>query len=265
MPVLALDDVEIHYEDTGGAGPPVLLVHAFPLSGAMWRPQIDAFGDRVRLVAPDLTGFGRSSAPGDSRAYSMDSYAGELEALLDHLGIARAVVVGLSMGGYIAFALLRRRRERVGALVLADTRAEADSPEGVRKRSDQQRRVRDGDVSGLADDLVRALLSERTLERSPAVVARARALMDGPAAGYVGALEALKRRPDSSAELAAIAVPTLVIVGEDDAVTPVDAARRLHEGIAGSRLAVLPGAGHLANLEAPEAFNHALEGFLEGL
>jgi 3-oxoadipate enol-lactonase len=265
MAVLPLDDVEIHYEDSGGSGAPVLLVHAFPLSGAMWRPQIDALGDRFRLVAPDLMGFGSSSAPGDPGAYSMAAYAAHLEALLAHLSIPRAVVVGLSMGGYIAFELLRRGRAGTAGLVLADTRAEADTPEGAHKRSDQQRRVLGGDVAGLADDLVKALLSPRTLELRPDVAARARALMDGPPPGYVGALEALKRRPDSTADLAAIDVPTLVVVGEDDAVTPVDAARRLHDGIAGSRLAVLPGAGHLSSLEAPEAFTDVLGGFLQSL
>ena len=262
MSELAFAGVRVHYEDTGGSGTPVLFVHAFPLQAAMWGPQIAALGDRWRAIAPDLQGFGRSSAPEDPSAYSMDVYADHLCSLLDDLGVRRAAVVGLSMGGYVAFALLRRRPEAVSALVLADTRAEADTPEGAQKRTSQQELVRERGTAPLIEDLLGVLLAPDTHARKPDVVERVRALMDNPAAGVIGALEALKGRPDSTDLLPTIEVPTLVMVGEHDAITPGDAARRLVDGIPGARLVTIPAAGHLSNLEAPEAFNGALAEFL---
>lgn len=264
MPEANLHDGELrlHYLDTGAAhappGDPVLLVHAFPLSSRMWEPQIEALGARRRLLAPDLKGFGASDAPEDGSAYSVEAYADELVGLLDRLAVARAAVVGLSMGGYIAFSMVRRHRSRVSALVLADTRAEADPPERVEARTKQQEQIARGELLEVQNGLIGALLAPATLQKKPDVVERVRTLMDNPPAGYIGALEALKRRPDSTGDLASIDVPTLVIVGEDDELTPPQAARKMHEHIGGSRLVVIPEAGHLANLESPEAFNGAL-------
>jgi pimeloyl-ACP methyl ester carboxylesterase len=195
----------------------------------------------------------------------MDSYADDAAAVLDELGIDKAVLVGLSIGGYIAFAFLRRHADRVSALVLADTKAEADPPEGKEKRTNQQAQVRSEGTATLIEGLTGALLAEPTREKKPDVVETVKKLMDNPPAGFVGALEAMKNRPDSSAELSSIGVPTLVIVGENDGVTPPDAARKLHEHIGGSRLVVIPEAGHLSNLEAPEAFTGALAEFLGSL
>jgi 3-oxoadipate enol-lactonase len=264
MPTATIGDLEIDYTDTGG-GLPVLLLHAFPLHAGMWEPQISSLGDRYRLIAPDLKGFGGSSAPEDPNEYTMASYAEELAGFLDHLGLDSAVVVGLSMGGYITFELLRRFPGRVQALVLADTRAEADPPEGVEKRTKQQGMVRADGTAGLIDALVGALTSEATRAGKPDVAERLKELMDNPAAGFIGALEAMKKRPDSSDDLAKIDIPTLVIVGEQDGVTPPEAARKLHEHIGGSRLVVIPEAGHLSSIESPDAFNGALAEFLSQL
>lgn len=263
MPHITSGDRKIHYTDSGGAGVPVVLLHAFPLNSKMWEPQIASLGDRFRFVALDLSGFGDSNAP--EEGYSMAAWAREVQAVLDEIGADKVVLVGLSMGGYLAFECLRRFRERVSALVLADTRAEADPPEGIEKRTKQQAMVRDGGRDELIAALTAALISDATTSNKPDVVATLRDLMDNPAAGFVGALEAMKNRPDSSDELARIDVPTLVIVGENDAITPPDAARKIHEHVAGSRLVVIPEAGHLSNLEAPEAFNGALAEFLGGL
>ncbi|MGH2755417.1 MAG: alpha/beta fold hydrolase [Actinomycetota bacterium] len=265
MPTTTVNGVDINYRDTGGAGTPVLLIHAFPLNGEMWEPQIESLGDRFRFIAPDLKGFGGSSAPEDRSAYTLDSYADELAGLLDALGIDKATVAGLSMGGYIAFAFLRRHPQKVAALVLADSCAEADPPEGIERRSAQQEQVASEGTAGLIDALTGALLSEPTREKKPEVVERAKALMDNPPAGFVGGLEAIKGRPDSTGDLVGINVPTLVIVGENDALTPPDASRKMHEHIGGSRLVVIPEAGHLSNIEAPEAFNGALAEFLTNL
>ncbi len=264
MPSVNVNGVNLNYTDTG-EGAPVLLVHAFPLNGTMWEPQIESLGERFRFIAPDLKGFGSSDAPDDASAFSVDSFADELAGLLDALGLDKVTYCGLSMGGYISFAMWRRHRDRIGALVLADTRAEQDPPEGVEKRTNQQAQVRSDGTGGLIDALPGALLSEATRTKKPDVVERVKGLMDNPAAGFVGALEAMKKRPDSTGDLAGIDVPTLVIVGENDAITPPDAARKLHEHIGGSRLVVLPEAGHLSSLEAPEAFNGALAEFLSAL
>jgi pimeloyl-ACP methyl ester carboxylesterase len=262
MPTAQVNGTRMNYTDTGGQGTPLLLLHAFPLHSGMWQQQIDTLGDRFRLIAPDLKGFGASDAPEDAADYSMDGYARDLKALLDELGVEKATVAGLSMGGYIVFAFLRLYRDSVAALVLADTRAEADPPEGKDKRSAQQAQVREQGTAGLIDGLAGALLSEDTRESQPEVVARAKELMQNPPAGFIGALEAMKNRPDSTGDLAQIKVPTLVIVGENDGVTPPDASRKMHEYVGGSRLVVLPRVGHLSNLEASEAFSEALGEFL---
>jgi 3-oxoadipate enol-lactonase len=265
MPSVTVDGTKINYTDHGGDGTPVVLVHAFPLDSRMWEGQIESLSDAFRFVTLDLQGFGDSDAPEDESSYSMDVFADQIKAVADDAGLDKFVLTGLSMGGYAAFAFLRKYRDRVSALVLADTRAEADPPEGVEKRTTQQGMVRNEGTGGLIEALANALLSEATRTKKPDVVDRLKEQMDNPAAGFVGALEAMKKRPDSSDELTAINVPTLVIVGENDGVTPPDAARKIHEHAGGSRLVVIPEAGHLSNLEAPEAFNGALAEFLRSL
>ena len=262
MPTVTTNGIKMNYVDTGGEGTPVLLVHGFPLDLTMWQPQIDALGDRWRLIVPDLKGAGQSEGPDDSSRYTMDSYADELKGLLDELGIDKVVLGGLSMGGYVAFAFLRKYPDAVSALVLADTRAEADPPEGIEKRTKQQEQVRSEGTAGLIEALTGALISQTTKDTKPDVVKTVREALDNPARSFIGELEAMKARPDSTPGLASISVPTLIIVGEDDGVTPPDASRKLHEHIGGSRLVVLPEAGHLSNLEVPEAFNSALAEFL---
>lgn len=265
MPTTNVNGMDLNYQDSGGSGLPVVLLHAFPLDSRMWEGQFAELGNRYRLIAPDLKGFGSSAAPEDRAAYSMDGYADDVAELINHLELDDAVVAGLSMGGYVAFSLLRRNRKRVRALVLADTRAEADPPEGVAKRTGQQKQVEEEGTAGLIEALPNALLGSTTRERHPEIVERARAMMDNPAAGYIGALEAMKTRVDSTDDLARINVPTLLIVGNEDGVTPPEAARKIHEHVGTSELVVIPESGHLSNLEAPAVFNDALGSFLSGL
>ena len=266
MPAITRDSRTINFTDSGGSGTPVLLLHAFPLNSKQWDGQIESLSERFRFIAPDLQGFGGSDAPDDESAYSMDSYADDAAAILDELGLDKVVLTGLSMGGYISFAFLRRHRDRVSGLVLADTKAEADPPEAKEKRTTQQAQVRADGTAGLIEGLSGALLGEATREKKPDVVEATKKLMaENPPAGFIGALEAMKNRPDSSGELGAIDVATLIIVGENDGVTPVAASEALNQGIAGSKLVVIPESGHLSNLEAPEAFNGALAEFLGSL
>lgn len=266
MPTITLEEgTRLHYVDAGSGGPPVVLLHAFPLHSAMWEPQVAALSDRFRVVAPDLPGFGASDGPGDPAAYSMERYAGAVAALLDRLEIGRAIVGGLSMGGYVALSFLRRHRSRLAGLVLADTRADVDTAEIRERRTRQQRLVAEEGTAALVDTMLEALLSEDTRKERPEVVETARRLMDNPPDGVIGALDAMKRRSDASAHLAGIDVPTLVVVGEHDGPSPPSVAEEVHAQIPRSRLVVIPGAGHLSNLEAPEAFNRALLGFLDDL
>lgn len=265
MPSATVAGTTLHYVDVGAGGPPVLLLHAFPFHSGMWEAQVEALADRYRVVVPDLKGFGASDAPDDVSAYSMASYADEVAGLLATLELEQVAVVGLSMGGYVAFSLLSRHRPLVSALVLADTRADPDSDQVLERRTNQQRTVRDEGTAPVIDALLTTLLAEHTHEHRPEVVDRARLLMDNPPAGFVGALEAMKSRPDASPQLDSIDVPTLVVVGEEDKPSPPEVAESMHERIRGSRLAVLPDAGHLTNLEVPGPFNQALRGFLDEL
>jgi 3-oxoadipate enol-lactonase len=265
MATANVNGVKLHYEDVGSGDKTILLVHGFPLGSKLWEGQIEALQDGCRIIAPDLRGYGSSDAPDDIESYSLELYGDDLAALLDELGIDKVVYVGLSMGGYLAFPFLRKHGDRVEALVLADTRAEADPPEGVEKRSAQQKQIRTEGIGGLVEALPKALLSQTTWDQKPDVVERAKALMQHPDIGWLGSLQAMKTRPDSSDQLTAIDVPTLIMVGEEDGITPPDAARTMHEHIGGSRLVVIPDAGHLSNLESPEAFNGALADFLKSL
>ena len=266
MPTANSGGIEIAYSDTGGSGLPVLMLHAWPLRSEMWAAQVNALAGRFRFIAVDFRGFGSSSAPDDPGVYSMETLAADAEAALDAAGVESAAVCGLSMGGYVTFELLRRNPERVAGIVLADTRAGADAPERVAQRTAQQQQIAEEGTERLVEDLVGgALLSETTRSRKPDVVEHVRALADSPAAGYVGGLEALKTRPDSTAQLTAIAVPTLVVVGEQDALAPPEIARSLHEHIGGSEMVVVPEAGHLSNLESPDVFTGALARFLREL
>lgn len=262
MPSAEVAGTTMNYVDVGAGGPAVLLLHAFPFHSGMWEPQVEALAGRHRLVVPDLKGFGGSDAPDDVSAYSMAGYADEVAGLLATLELEQVAVVGLSMGGYVAFSLLSRHRPLVSALVLADTRADPDSDQVLERRTNQQRTVREEGTGPVIEALLDTLLADYTRQHRPEVVDRARRLMDNPPAGFVGALEAMKTRPDGSAQLDSIDVPTLVVVGEEDKPSPPEVAESMHERIRGSRLVVLPEAGHLTNLEVPGPFNQAVGEFL---
>jgi len=262
VPFAEVDGVRLHYSDAGTGEPALVLLHAFPLHAGMWAPQLEHLSTGRRVIAPDFLGFGGSDAPDSMYRYTMLGYADLLAGLLDYLGLVRVVLCGLSMGGYVAFAFLRQYPERVSALVLADTRAAADTTATFERRTDQQDQSARIGTAALLEVLLAGLLSDHTRATRLDLVEQTRRLMANPAAGYIGALEAMKHRPDATGELAGITVPTLVVVGEDDTLSPPDVARSMLEGIPGAELAVLPRAGHLSNLEAAEEFNAAVTAFL---
>ena len=196
----------------------------------------------------------------------MDRYADDLVGLLDVLHIDRAVFAGLSMGGYIAFAIWRRHPQRVRALVLANTRSGADSEEGRAKRRALMTLARDQGSSAVADSMMTGMLGKTTRSNRPEIVnAVHRMISSAPVDGVVGALQAMMDRPDSTPTLATIEVPTLIVTGDEDTIIPVDDARAMHAAIRGSTIEVISGAGHLSNLERPAAFNHVVSEFLAKL
>ena len=257
--IAVVGSLEVGYDDVG-TGIPVLLAHAFPLNRTMWAPNVSALVDRCRCVAMDFRGFGETTiAP----PYSMEQYADDLAHLLDVLRIEKVVLVGCSMGGYASFAFWRRHRDRVRALVLADTRAGADSEDTASRRRQLIDRARSEGSTAVANAQIPSIVGKTTREKQPDTYdAVHRMMAQAPVDGIIGALEAMMLRPDSTALLTTIDVPTLIVVGDEDVPTPVKEARAMHELIAGSTLEVIAGAGHLSNLERPAAFNHVLTEFL---
>jgi pimeloyl-ACP methyl ester carboxylesterase len=254
----------VAYEESG-RGRPVVLLHAFPLAGIMWRPQREVLERDYRVLVPDLRGFGGTGP--FTGTPSVDQMADDVAALLDALGVRVPVVlVGLSMGGYVALAFVRKHAARLAGLVLADTRAEADSAEARANRERLMLVAQHDTAREVIDQLLPKLVSSETQEQRPGVVEEVRRIASAqPTAGIVGALQALRDRPDSTPWLASIAVPTLVVVGSDDAVTPPAIASAMAAAIPNARLATIQGAGHLSNLERPEAFAAAVHAFLQTL
>ena len=258
--IAQLDGRDVGYDDVG-TGMPVVFIHGFPHHRGLWAPQLDALARRARCIAPDLAGFGESTPV--ARA-SMDAYADDVVALLDTLGIERAVFAGLSMGGYVAFALWRRHRARCHALVLADTRAGADDDAARGKRREMIALARAQGSAAVAATMLPGMVGKSTRERSPELVAQVDAMLRAAAPeAMVGALEAMMSRPDATPTLGGIDVPTLVVVGAEDVLTPPSAARAMADAIPDARLETIDGAGHVSNLERPAAFNYVLGEFLE--
>lgn len=250
--------------DVRGKGPAILFLHGYPLDRTIWRDQIEAL-DGYRRIAPDLRGMGQSDAP--DLGYSMATYAADVGALLDALGVDEVVLCGLSMGGYVALEFLRKWRPRVRGLVLMDTRADADTPEVRRARDAASATARERGAAAVAESMLPKILGPSTLNRRSDIVERVRALMAAtPVAGIVGALAAMRDRSDSMSLLQTLGgLPTLVVVGESDEITPPGQARAMAEAIPGSRLAVIPGAGHLPPVEQPVATTASLREFLGAL
>jgi len=263
MSTVNLSGTPVHVVDAGSGGPALVLLHAFPLHSGMWDDQVAAVSSSRRVVAPDLPGFGATPLPGVPEAATVAGFADLVAGLITHLDIGPAVVCGLSMGGYVTFALLRSHPQLVAGVVLADTRAAADSDEIAERRTSQQAQVAQSGTGELVETMVANLLSDETRSSRPDAVERARALMaDNSPEGVIAALAAMKGRPDATGELAGIAVPALVVVGEHDKPSPPAEAAAMADAIPDSHLEVIPGVGHLSNLEAPGAFNRALVEFL---
>jgi 3-oxoadipate enol-lactonase len=235
----------------------LVLIHAFPLSGAMWEHERRSLRDAAApIIAPSLPGFGGTAVPrGDA---SMDDYADSVIAAMDAAKIERAAVAGISMGGYVAFAMWRRYRERIERLFLADTRAEADTNEARDKRLRLAELIREHGIETLLKTPPQ-WLRKGSPHWDPLLKMIRGQAPEGIAQGSI----AMAHRPDSRPDLPTIDVPTAVVVGEEDSITPLEMSQAMNDAIPGSTLSIIPGAGHIANIEAPTAFDAALRAWLQ--
>ena len=242
----------------------LVLLHAFPIGANLWEPQMRSVPAGWRLITPDLRGFGGTSDQDSVSGLSMADYAQDVVDLLHELHIARAVVGGCSMGGYATFAVYQSHPEMIDGLILANTRATADTPEARANRRNMLALVDREGPSGVVRDMMPKLLGKTTHDSNSSVEATVRRLIKQQSPIAIrGAIQRMMHRPDSTPLLTQISVPTLVITGEEDEMIPVEESRRIAAGIAGATLVIVPGAGHLANLERPEAFNEAVAAFLK--
>ncbi len=261
MPIADLGGTEIHYQDVGRGKEAIVLLHGFPLHSGMWSRQIEALKKRYRLIAPDYPGLGKS-APGPP-ALTMEILAEIVTGLLERLSVTRAVFAGVSMGGYLCFELYRRAPSLFRSLALCDTRAGPDTPEGAQNRERFAENALAKGLPWVADEMTPKLLRPKP---DPAVVREVRRLIaEGTPAGAAAAQRGMAKRPDSAPTLASISCPTLVIVGEQDTLTPPADSEKIAAAVKGAKLVKIPAAGHLSNIENPQAFEEALTSWLAGL
>lgn len=259
---MAVNGGDIFYVDVGvSKATPIVLIHGFPFSHEMWHPQIEALQKRFRVIAYDLRGHGKSGV-GDGQ-YTLEFFVDDLLALLDNLKIEKAVLCGLSMGGYIALRTVERNPGRVRGLILADTQAKADSNEAKLKRGEAIKSVKANGVNAYADGFVKSVFAPQTPANNITAVEKIRRIIQANSSlGICGALLALTSRTDTTESLPAIKAPTLILVGEHDALTPPSASQEMHNKIPNSEIHLIPNAAHLSNLENSEEFNKHLLNFL---
>lgn len=257
-----VNGITMAYDDHG-TGSAVVLLHGFPLCRKMWHPQINKIpAAGFRLITPDLRGFGESEAP--NGPYSMELFADDIVGLLDHLGIEKAVVGGMSMGGYVLLNLLERYPERLAGACFIVTRAMADDEAGKARRLQLAQDVMKFGPQIVADAFETMLFAEQSLTERPKLVSEIyRWMTDTDSRGLAGGLLAMRERKDYSQNLGSISVPSLAIGAALDKAAPPENARAIAAGIPGCRLAIIPDAGHMANLEHPGAFNSCLLDFLK--
>ena len=260
MALIKIDNIRMAYTDSG-AGRPVVLIHGYPFNRTLWNEQIEALSKSHRVIAPDLRGFGESDAS-DGPA-TMNRMAQDVALLLDQLTIARATIGGLSMGGYVALAFYKQFPSRVRALILADTRAQADTEEAKQTREQHAEKALSEGMAGIADAMLPKLLTPETVSKRPDIVKRVRDMMlKTKPEGAAAALRGMAARDDQTPLLSKISVPTLILVGAEDAITPAADSEKMNQAIGGSQLVVIENAGHVSNLERTQQFNDALLDFL---
>jgi 3-oxoadipate enol-lactonase len=263
MQQLHSDDAEIFYEIRGN-GPPVVLLHPFPCDHEFWDPIAAALDSRYRLILPDLRGHGDSEI-GEGPAL-VSKHVSDIARVLDDAGIGRAAFIGCSIGGYILFEFWRRFRARVASLVLCDTRPQADTPEARSNRLKAAATVLEQGTEPFLESMIPKLMGRTTVNMRPDLVEGARAMMRKMSAEDINQVQqGTAARPDSVADLKTINVPTLIVIGEEDVLSPVADGELMRQNIAGSQLKVIPKAGHYAPWEQPQAVGTVLRQFLDAV
>ncbi len=259
---VVVNKTRLNFIDVGDSGAiPVVLIHGFPLNHEMWNPQIDFLKRNFRAVVYDIRGHGDSDV--EDGLYTIEFFVDDLIGLMDHLKIEKAVLCGLSMGGYISLRAAERNPERLQALILCDTKAEADSNEAKLKRAASIRSIKDEGLGQFAESQVRSLLAPQTFNRSPTIVETIRKMiLRNSPLGICGALLAMAGRTDTTVTLPKIKVPTLILVGEQDTLTPPPLSKAMYETIPNSKIHIIPEAAHLSNLENPSRVQQAFQRFL---
>lgn len=262
MPTQQVNGVALSYTEQGTGSPPVVLLHGFPLDARMWEAQLPAIASAGRrVIAPDLRGFGRSWS---ESPFTIESLADDIHALLSAVDAIPMVLAGLSMGGYVALAYAKKYPADLRGLIFLDTKAEADTADGRQGREKMIELVRKEGSKPIADQMMSKMLAKDAADRRPQTAQTLRQMMEAcPPKTIEHALAAMRDRPDRSGELASIKVPTLVIVGESDAITPPSVAEAMVRKIPNAQLVVIDGAGHMSPMEQPEQVNRALRAFLD--
>jgi 3-oxoadipate enol-lactonase len=246
---------------------PIVLIHGFPFSSEMWKGQMQVLQDikkNLRVITHDLRGHGQSDV-GDGQ-YSIELLVDDLIALLDYLKISETILCGFSMGGYIALRAIERNPDRFNALILCDTMSAADSDEAKIRRANSIKLVKKEGVGRFAEGFLKAVFAPKTFDTNPGIIDETRRMvLSNSPLGICGALLAMAGRTDTTEALSKINVPTLILVGEHDAVTPPSAAKNMHDRIPNSKLHLIENAGHMSNLENPVMFNKHLTKFLDGI
>lgn len=252
----------IAYEKFGSGEKHLILLHAFPFDGRMWMQQIIALKDEFTLIVPDMRGFGKSS---EMELYisSMDSFAGDVLEVANHAGLNKFSLCGLSMGGYLIFKCWQLFKSRIEKIILADTRAENDTAAGLADRASTLIRLQMGEKESIAQELLLKLISNKTITYNVQAADNALAMMqDQTTEAFICGTVAIAMRMNAVDVLKTIQVPTCIIVGSEDVLTPLSFSQNMHQQITGSELHVIEHAGHLSNLEQPEKFNEIIRKFL---
>ncbi len=258
--------IQLHGRSVGyderGNGTPLVLIHGYPLNRMIWEAQWEGLADRVRVIAPDLRGFGESEMVAGTTEVS--TYADDVREFLDALGVNQpAIIAGLSMGGYVALAYLRRYPAHVAALILANTKATADTVEGKAGRDKAIATAKEKGAPAIAEAMLPKLFAPKTYASNTELVEQGKRIMESATVpGIIGALEAMRDRPDSTSTLLEFSQPVLIIAGADDALMSAADQQNMKQAARNSTLVTLPDAGHLSPMEQPEAFNHAVAEFL---
>src|SRR4029453_2557772 len=261
MQKIRVNNIQLAYEDQGD-GPAVVLIHGYPFNLSMGGEQVVPLSIDYRIITPDLRGHGDSEV--SPATTTMNQMAQDVAALMDVLGIRHATIGGLSMGGYVALAFYDLFPNRADRLLLADTRAQADTDEGKTARAEQAKKILAEGMAGIVDTMLPKLLSPATVSKNPGIVKRVREMMlQTNPEGAAAALRGMAEREDQTERLSRIKVPTLIIVGGQDPITPVADSEKMHGKIAGAKLVIIENASHVSNIEQPEQFNHAVKEFLD--